>query len=161
MGKTPPTSHFINSLNLPITQKTMPSPKTQRARELRQNQTPYERDLWKLLRDHQLEDFGFRRQHPIGPYTADFACPGARLVIELDGASHDGREQYDDNRDFVLAEMGWTTLRFRNVDSRDNPAGVWAEIARNLKRGRDELKSENLSRFPHPKPPHKWRGDQS
>lgn len=106
--------------------------KTLRARELRQNQTPYERALWKLLRAHQLEGFGFRRQHPIGPYFADFACPAAKLIIELDGNSHDERQKWDDNRDSTLQEMGWTTLRFRNVELRDHPKGVWLQIKRVL-----------------------------
>lgn len=106
--------------------------KTVRARDLRQNQTPFERAMWKLLRAHQLAGFGFRRQHPIGPYFADFACPAGRLIVELDGNSHEGREQSDANRDETLREMGWTTLRFHNVDLRDNADGVWREIERFL-----------------------------
>jgi very-short-patch-repair endonuclease len=110
-----------------------PHPNTVRARELRRNQTPYERDLWQLLRDRQLEGFKFRRQYPIDPYIADFACPAAKLIIELDGNSHDERQERDANRDETLKEMGWTTLRFRNVNLRDNPEGVWLQIAAYLK----------------------------
>jgi very-short-patch-repair endonuclease len=93
---------------------------------------PYERALWKLLRAHQLEGFGFRRQHPIGPYFADFACPAAKLVLELDGNSHDERQAHDSNRNLTLQEIGWTTLRFRNIELRDNPEGVWLQIKRVL-----------------------------
>ena len=67
------------------------TPKTNiaRARELRRDMTPPERALWKLLRAHRMEGWHWRRQHPIGNYYADFACPAAMLVVDLDGRSHD------------------------------------------------------------------------
>jgi len=107
--------------------------KTLRARELRRTQTIYEAKLWRLIRNRQLEGFKFRRQMPIGPYFADFACPAARLIVELDGNSHDGRIERDANRDAVLEEWGWLTLRFLNVSVRDNPDGVWDEIEKHIK----------------------------
>ena len=100
-----------------------------RARELRQQMTPPERKLWKLLRHHQMQGLHWRRQHPIGPYFADFACSQAMLVIELDGASHDDRQEADANRDTVLGELGWTTLRFSNSEFARSPHGVWEKIA--------------------------------
>ncbi len=48
------------------------------ARQLRRNQTDAERRLWHYLRGRRLLNLRFRRQHPIGPYYADFAC------LELD-----------------------------------------------------------------------------
>jgi len=69
---------------------------------------------------------------PIGPDFADFACPAARLIVELDGSSHDERIERDANRDAVLEEWGWLTLRFSNVDVRDNPEGVWNEIEKQI-----------------------------
>ena len=71
----------------------------------------------------------WRRQHPIGNYYADFACVGAKLVVELDGSSHDDRQQSDANRDEVLSELGWTTMRFSNGDFARSPEGVWEKIA--------------------------------
>ena len=105
---------------------------TQRARDLRRNQTIYEAMLWKLIRNRQLDGFKFRRQMPIGPYFADFACPAARLIVELDGNSHDDRQDRDANREVGLNEIGWTTLRLRNVDVRDHPGDVWDEIEKHM-----------------------------
>src|SRR6476469_8531863 len=102
-----------------------PHPKTARARELRRHQTPYETALWKLLRDHQMDGYHWRRQYPIGPYFADFACAKAKLIVELDGRSHDGRELADTDRDFALKQWGWTTLRVLNTDLMRHPEGVW------------------------------------
>ncbi|PQV63837.1 Very-short-patch-repair endonuclease [Abditibacterium utsteinense] len=108
-------------------------PKTIRARELRRNQTPAEAALWKLLRAHQLNGFGFRRQHPIDRFFADFACPAAKLIVELDGASHNERMEQDSVRDAHLNQLGWTTLRFSNRELSDHSEGVWLEIERTLK----------------------------
>ncbi len=88
---------------------------TTRARELRRDQTLFEALLWKILRDRQLENYKFRRQHPIPPYIADFACPARKLVVELDGRYHDETVERDQNRDAVLTEQGWRVLRFSNV----------------------------------------------
>src|SRR5712692_9925824 len=53
-------------------------------RQLRAQQTPAEEILWEALKDRRLYGFKFRRQHPVGRYIADFCCPEARLVIEID-----------------------------------------------------------------------------
>ncbi len=102
----------------------MPSKRIQRARELRQTQTLYEGILWKLLRDRRLEGFKFRRQHPIDRFVADFACVNARLIIELDGNSHDDRLEQEAARDEFLRDNGWHTLRVRNADLMCNGEGV-------------------------------------
>jgi very-short-patch-repair endonuclease len=97
---------------------------TRLARQLRREQTPYEAKLWRLLRDRRLKNFKFRRQHPIERYVADFACVEKRLILELDGASHHERGERDAVRDEVLAERGWTTLRFSNRDLMSNAEGI-------------------------------------
>lgn len=58
------------------------------ARKLRNNGTKAEVVLWKHLRRKQLLGMDFHRQKPLGNYIADFYCPEARLVIEVDGRSH-------------------------------------------------------------------------
>jgi very-short-patch-repair endonuclease len=89
-----------------------------RARESRKNQTSAEAKLWSLLRDRRLIKRKFRRQHPIGIYVVDFACPTARLVIEVDGPSHDNAEQqaFDQQRTEYLEREGWRVMRFKNED---------------------------------------------
>ena len=65
-----------------------------RAREQRQNMADSEKRLWHALRSRRFLGYKFRRQVPVGPFIADFACKSARLVIEIDGDSHgnDARE---------------------------------------------------------------------
>ena len=50
--------------------------------------TDAERKLWFILRDRQFEAHKFRRQHPVGQYVLDFACPQSKLIIEVDGGQH-------------------------------------------------------------------------
>jgi very-short-patch-repair endonuclease len=69
--------------------------KTANARRLRQNQTLAERTLWTLVRNRRLGGFRFLRQVAIDRYFADFVCEAAKVIVELDGATHEGREDYD------------------------------------------------------------------
>jgi very-short-patch-repair endonuclease len=87
----------------------------QRARAYRRNPTSAEERMWSLLRDRRLR-YKFRRQHPIGKFVVDFACPGIHLVIEVDGPSHDGQEQraFDETRTEYLEQAGWRVLRVPN-----------------------------------------------
>ncbi|MES2938761.1 MAG: endonuclease domain-containing protein [Pseudomonadota bacterium] len=89
-----------------------------RARSLRKTQTEAETLLWHHLRNRQILDLKFRRQHPIGPYFADFACVEIGLVIELDGGQHteDAAMAYDQRREQVMAKAGFQALRFWDND---------------------------------------------
>ena len=93
------------------------------ARVLRHESTEVERRLWRLLRDRRFGGVKFRRQAPIGPYIADFACPSRRVVIELDGSQH-AESARDRRRDAYLAQEGWTVLRFWNGELIENPNAV-------------------------------------
>ena len=85
---------------------------TQRARELRREMTPTEKRLWSQLRGHRFAGFKFRRQTPIAGYIADFYCARARLIIELDGESHVGKEARDEARQRALDAAGFKVLWF-------------------------------------------------
>ena len=76
--------------------------------------------MWELLSRYRPK---FTRQFPIGPYTVDFACRRARLVVEIDGGQH-AESVSDQIRDNWLASEGWTVLRVWNSDVRDNPHGA-------------------------------------
>lgn len=87
-----------------------------RARELRTDSTDAERELWNRLRQRQLKNFRFRRQHPVGRYIADFACPEAGLIVELDGGHHLAQAEADARRTSDLECAGYCVLRFWNDD---------------------------------------------
>jgi len=97
-----------------------------RSRELRSNMTDAERALWSRLRRKQLNGYQFYRQKIIGNYIVDFYCPGAGLVIEVDGAQHYSEEmlEADRRRDDYIRGNGLTVLRFSNLDVRQNLDGV-------------------------------------
>ena len=88
------------------------------ARKLRSNATSAEKLLWRALRGKQLEGFRFRRQVPIAGYVADFACHEARLVVEIDGATHstDAELAHDARRQSALEAAGYVVLRVYNTD---------------------------------------------
>jgi len=94
-----------------------------RARQLRTQLTDAEQRLWKHLRRRQLQGRYFRKQCPIGPYIADFACLEAKLIVELDGGQH-ADSATDGKRDAWFSAHGYRTLRFWNNDVLQNTEGV-------------------------------------
>jgi very-short-patch-repair endonuclease len=91
---------------------------TDRARSLRREQTAAESKLWACLRNRQLDGVKFSRQVSIGPFFADFCCREAKLVIEIDGVTHETPEELsnDDRRTAWLKAQGYHVIRFRNEE---------------------------------------------
>jgi len=96
-------------------------------RRLRRETTEAEALLWRLLRNRSLV-LKFRRQHPVPPYVADFACVALRLVVEVDGGQH--RPARDGARDAAMQAQGWLVLRYWNNEVLGNTEGVLADILR-------------------------------
>jgi ATP-dependent DNA helicase RecQ len=95
-----------------------------RAKGLRFNATYPEQRLWSILCRRQLGGLKFRRQHPIEPYIIDFYCPSAKLAVELDGESHDGRHEYDAKREDFLRRLEIKIVRVLNDEVLNNLDGV-------------------------------------
>jgi very-short-patch-repair endonuclease len=87
-----------------------------RARQLRKAQTKAESRAWWLLRSRNLAGFKFRRQHPIGPFFADFCCPDLKLIIELEGSVHSQPSviKAGASRGEFLKEEGYLVAYFPN-----------------------------------------------
>jgi very-short-patch-repair endonuclease len=102
-------------------------------RALRGDPTPFEKVLWKHLRDSQT-GFKFRRQQGIGSYIADFYCSKVKLVIEIDGDSHFSSEgqEHDRKRDEYMRANSVHILRFTNVDMQESLDGVIEQIIHKL-----------------------------
>lgn len=77
--------------------------------------TPAEQVLWYRVRDRRLGGYKVRRQYPVDRFIADFYVPACRLIIEVDGAVHIGREDLDEARTVRLEQQGFTVLRFTNA----------------------------------------------
>jgi adenine-specific DNA-methyltransferase len=120
------------------------------ARHLRQQSTDAEARLWYHLRGRRLRGFRFRRQHPIGPYFADFVCLERCLIVELDGGQHNTENGlvHDAIRSDFLDARGFEVLRFWNNDVLQNTRGVLEVIARRLKAAQDP--HPRFAQDPHP-----------
>ncbi len=103
----------------------------QRARKLRRDSTEVEKKLWSALR-RKLPVYKWRRQMPLGPYIADFACFAEKVIIEIDGGQHASAKLYDDRRTRFIEAQGYRVLRFWNNDVMSNADGVLETIANSL-----------------------------
>ena len=124
-----------------------------RAKQFRQTMTPAETLLWRYLKANRIDGLGFRRQVPVRKYIADFVCFSAKLIVELDGESHDfeERRKADQTRDAFFVSEGFQILRFSNEQVMSNLEGV-VELIR-------QATASRASRLPpSPTRPHKGRG---
>jgi very-short-patch-repair endonuclease len=103
---------------------------TKRAKRLRREMTKAETILWRVLRKKNLDGYRFRRQVPIGPYIADFACVLEKFIVEVDGATHasDDEIAYDLRRTAYLTSEGWLVHRVSNADIYENLDGTLSGI---------------------------------
>ncbi len=99
---------------------------TRRARGFRRDATGAERILWQKLKGRSLSGFKFVRQEPIGPYIADFVCRDAKLIVEIDGATHSSDEEIaaDNRRTEFLDKHGFRVIRFINEAVFESVDGV-------------------------------------
>jgi very-short-patch-repair endonuclease len=101
------------------------------ANKLRKEMTKAEACLWKyVLRAGQMKGYQFRRQRPILNYIADFMCKELRLVIEVDGMTHDSKLEKDEHRTDELRQAGFNVFRFTDEEVLTNIQGVAREIER-------------------------------
>ena len=93
---------------------------TGRAQFLRKNSTKTEIFLWQKLKARQLLGYKFIRQKPIGRYIVDFYCHELKLVIEIDGFTHDEKLAYDAERNRYLKKQGLTIIHFLDKEVKEN-----------------------------------------
>ncbi|CDZ69425.1 Hypothetical protein NGAL_HAMBI2610_10240 [Neorhizobium galegae bv. orientalis] len=105
-----------------------------RAKTLRRELTKAESAMWEMLRDFRPYGARFRRETPIGPDIADFAWLAARIVVEVDGDSHetDHGRRHDIQRDAFLRDHGFAVLRFDNDQVLDGPDYVFTTIEKHV-----------------------------
>lgn len=100
----------------------------EKARELRKAGNLSEVLLWDHLKQKKMLGFDFTRQQVIGDYIVDFYCPKLRLVIEIDGESHDFKGEYDEEKDRYLQSLGLTVLHFKDKDIKHSLNEVLIQI---------------------------------
>jgi very-short-patch-repair endonuclease len=116
----------------------------ERAAEMRNNPTEPEKRLWRRLSNGQLGGHKFRRQSVIARFIADFLCPRQKLIVEVDGDTHD--EAKDRLRDDLLEGRGYRVMRVTNSDVMTNIDGVLRLIASVL------AETAGCLATPHPNP---------
>jgi very-short-patch-repair endonuclease len=101
-----------------------PIKQVKQARQLRKEMTLPEVLLWVQLQKRP-GGHKFRKQVPSDPYTLDFACLQARLVIEVDSEAHSRGDQprRDILRDQVMTDRGFRTLRLPAYEVLNNMEG--------------------------------------
>ncbi|MCX6182548.1 MAG: DUF559 domain-containing protein [Bacteroidetes bacterium] len=86
------------------------------ARSLRHDSTLSEIRLWSEVLKNSQTGYAFLRQRPIEKYIADFLCRKLKLIIEVDGYSHNFKYEEDLKRDEELLKLGYKTLRFHDSE---------------------------------------------
>jgi len=98
------------------------------SRELRKKSTLSEVLLWKIVKGKKIKGYQFMRQKPIGDYIVDFFCSKLKLVIEIDGISHNDKSESDQIRQQKLESMGLSVLRFYEWDVKKDIHAVVAAV---------------------------------
>lgn len=106
--------------------------RTKFARHLRQNETKAEAIFWAEVRGRQFKGLKFKRQVPINKYFADFVCEEKKVIIELDGRSHDDRLYEDAERTKILEKYGYRIIRFSNEEVYENLDGCFEFLNKEL-----------------------------
>lgn len=94
------------------------------SRNLRNNSTNAEVLFWQQIKGRKIMGYQFPRQKPIGKYVADFYCSKLKLVIEIDGISHIGKEEKDKIRQDYIESIGIQVIRFPDDEVKTNIEGV-------------------------------------
>jgi very-short-patch-repair endonuclease len=83
---------------------------------LRNHSAAAEATLWNILKNRNLCNIKFRRQHSVGNFILDFYCPELKLGIELDGEYHadPAAITYDSEREEFLKKFSIQILRYEN-----------------------------------------------
>ncbi|MEO8037267.1 MAG: endonuclease domain-containing protein [Betaproteobacteria bacterium] len=89
---------------------------TFRTRSSRQLRMAAERLLWTYLREGRFPGGRFRRQYLIDTWLADFACPEAKLVIEIESDLTPALALHALSRRSFLESKGFRVLRFSDRD---------------------------------------------
>lgn len=126
-----PKGGVVNSRNTKNYKSLPYNPKLKaRARELRKAGNLSEVLFWNQVKRKQFNGLDFDRQKIIGNYIVDFYCANLQIVIEIDGASHDNKQEYDAQRDAYLEGLGLTVIHILDSEIKKNLSGVMSWLRR-------------------------------
>ncbi len=145
--QTTPASWQKNSL-FPFW--TLPKNRTlqERAKELRKQGILSEVVFWKTFKDKKKLGWDIDRQVIIGNFIVDFFIPELGLVFEIDGSSHNDKQEYDQERDAFLSSLQLKVVRISDKDVLRNIEGVWSFVTKSIKERVEELSPPRPSGTP-------------
>lgn len=80
--------------------------------------------FWMQVNQKKFHGIDFDRQRVIGNYIVDFYVKKLGLVIEIDGSSHDNKEEYDAEREAFLVALNLRVYRIKVIDVMKRMAAV-------------------------------------
>ena len=99
-----------------------------RSRSLRKGYILSEVIFWKAVRNKNFFDIDFDRQRIIGNYIVDFYIKSPGVVIEIDGSSHNDKEEYDDKRQQFLESLNLKVYKISDFRIKNDFANVMKEL---------------------------------
>lgn len=99
-----------------------------RARALRKAGVLSEVIFWLQVHKQKFWKIDFDRQRIIGNYIVDFYVKTLGLVIEIDGSSHNDKEDYDKKREDFLVSMGLKVYRISDLRVKHDVNNVMLEL---------------------------------
>src|SRR5699024_11311264 len=100
-----------------------------RARSLRKAGVLSEVIFWLQVHKGKFYKIDFDRQRIIGNYIVDFYAPALGLIIEIDGTSHNDKEEYDVQRQAFLESLGLIVYRISDLRVKHDLINVMKELA--------------------------------
>ena len=85
--------------------------------------------VWDQLRRRQIAGYPFLLQAPIGMYVVDFVCLSERLIVEVDGPTHDFTVAADGRRALWLQSQGYRIINFTADEVLQDPETVGLTVA--------------------------------
>ncbi len=113
--KNETTRNTLNYKSLPFNHKLQ-----DRAKELRKAGNLAEVVFWNQVKSKKFKNYDFDRQKIIGNYIVDFYCTNCNVIIEIDGSSHNDKQEYDTERDLYLESLGLTVIHILDTDVLNN-----------------------------------------
>jgi very-short-patch-repair endonuclease len=120
------------------------------ANGMKHQPTKGESAMWLILKPFTKRKFRLRRQYVLFGFIADFAFLNSKIIVEVDGSSHNGKEDYDKQRDEVFKHNGWRTLRFTNEQTLSRDPSITTQIKSALNIGlpsKSRLKKPDSTTF--------------
>ena len=99
-----------------------------KSRSLRKGYVLSEVIFWKQVRNKEFHQIDFDRQKIIGNYIVDFYIKSLGVVLEIDGSSHNDKEEYDEKRQLFLESLDLVVYRISDNRIKNDLGNVMKEL---------------------------------